>query len=521
MEEKAKMERFVASFSSELGNMENPSREEAMRLKKRISRSMGFSNIPKNGNILELAENDDKIFSLLKSKPVRTLSGISVLALMTKPYPCPHGKCIFCPGGVEYNTPQSYTGFEPAARRAAMNDYDPYRQVQARLKQYNFMGLTPQKIEVIVIGGTFTTLPEDYKKDFVTQIYKSLNEFSSGRKIEGDLEAQKIFNETAQNRCVTFAIETKPERCSEKEVKQLLSFGVTRVEMGVQSVYDDILKKNNRGHTIGDVKDTTKRLRDSAFKVDHHIMLNLPFSDIDKDRETLKQVYENEELKPDAIKIYPTLVIKGTGLYKMWKRGEYSSYDLKDIVDIIAEAEINAPKWLRIMRVERDIPSNLIEGGVKMTNLRQLVFDEIRKRGRKPMDIRSREIGHVYTGGEVKIKISKETYRAAGGDEIFISCDDLVSKGLIGFLRLRIPDGSKEALVRELHVYGEQETLSSRSDSGFQHKGVGKSLLSEAERIAASEYSAGKIKIISGVGVREYYRKQGYKLENEYMVKEF
>ena len=517
------MKRFAEEFSRMSWNISEKDTVSVMRLKKEISRRFGFSDIPKNGNILEFVEDPDRerIASILRSKPIRTLSGVSVLALMTKPFACPHGKCIFCPGGVEYGTPQSYTGFEPAARRARVNEYDPYLQVEARLKQYAFMGYNPQKVEIIVIGGTFTTLPEAYKTDFVTQIYRALNEFSSENRLDGGLEEQKALNENANNKCVTFAIETKPERCSEKDIKQLIDFGVTRVEMGVQSVYNDVLLKNNRGHTIEDVKQSTQRLRDNAFKVDHHIMLALPFSDIDKDRETIRQVYEDEDLKPDAIKIYPTLVIKGTGLYQMWKDGRYNPYKIEDIVDLIADAEINSPKWLRIMRVERDIPSNLIEDGIKITNLRQLVFNEISRRGKTPKDIRSREIGHIKHYQDTKLEINREFYRANKGDEIFISCDDAKSGGLVGFLRLRIRDGSSESLVRELHVYGPQEELSFRSSTGFQHKGIGKELLSEAEKITSSEYSIKRIRIISGVGVRQYYRKQGYKLENGYMVKVF
>ena len=509
-------------FKTVLESGQVTSRQKLLYEKRRICERLGISAIPKNGDILSMLSqaDKDKFSAVLKSKPVRTLSGVTVVALMTKPFDCPHGVCLFCPGGTRVNTPQSYTGFEPAARRARMNSYDPYLQTQARLKHYLFMGYTPQKVEIIVIGGTFTTLPKDYRDNYILQIYRALNDFpDSNSQYNTDLEMQKRINETSRIRCVTFAVETKPERCGENEIKELLDYGVTRVEMGVQSVYDDVLKRNNRGHSINDVKVATRELRNAAFKVDHHIMLNLPFSDIDKDRETIRRIYTDESLKPDAIKIYPTLVIKGTGLYKMWLDGKHKAYSLDDVVNLIAEAEMNAPRWLRIMRIERDIPSNLIEGGIKITNLRQLVFSRIMELGKKPNDIRSREIGHVPLVREPNLKLKRVDYRAAGGDELFLSMDDTANDALVGFLRLRLVDAAQEALVRELHVYGEQKPLESREDAGFQHKGIGRELLKEAERITSKEYSRHKIRVISGVGVREYYRKEGYKLENDYMVK--
>lgn len=516
------LQAFVPAFRTALEDGKITSKQKLLYEKRKICEALGIGLIPKNGEILALLSQQEreKFASVLKSKPIRTLSGVTVVALMTKPFDCPHGVCLFCPGGTRTNTPQSYTGFEPAARRAKMNNYDPYTQTQARLKHYLFMGYAPQKVEIIVIGGTFTTLPKDYRESYITQIYRGLNEFPAA-KMDDDigLEAQKRINEKAKIRCVTFAIETKPERCGENEIKELLYYGVTRVEMGVQSVYDDILRRNNRGHDINDVRTSTRLLRNAAYKVDYHVMLNLPFSDIDRDRETIRQIYHEDSFKPDAIKIYPTLVIKGTGLYNMWLDGKHKVYPIDDVIRLIAEAEINAPRWLRIMRVERDIPSNLIEDGIKITNLRQLVFSKILEMGGKPNDIRSREIGHIPSIKKLELKLKRENYRAADGDEVFLSIDDVANDAIVGFLRLRLTDNSKEGLVRELHVYGEQKPLESQEDFGFQHKGIGKDLLKEAERITSEEYSRHKVKIISGVGVREYYRKEGYKLEDNYMVK--
>ena len=512
---------FIPLFKKEIDMGRIRNKKELLTVKREICREIGMNNIPKNGEILNYfsQEEREKYASIMVSKPVRVLSGVNVVAVMTKPYDCPHGTCIFCPGGTKFNTPQSYTGFEPAARRALMNNYDPYMQVTARLKHYLFMGYNPQKIEIIVIGGTFTTLPKDYVKDYVKEVYKAMNEFY-GEKVDGALEEQKHFNETARIRCVAFAAETKPERCSNEDIERMLDFGITRVEMGVQSVYDDVLIKNNRGHTISDVVDASRRLKNYGYKVDYHIMLNLPFSDKEKDQETIKQIYNNQDFKPDAIKIYPTLVIRGTGLYEMWKRGNYKPYPVDEVVDIIAEAEVTAPKWLRIMRIERDIPSTFIENGIKVTNLRQLIDMKIARMGKRANDIRSREIGHVKLSKPMRIGLNRENYRSANGDEVFLSVDDSNNNAIIAFLRLRIPDNSKEAFVRELHVYGEHLNINESNDNAFQHKGFGKELLSEAERITKEEYSINKIHVISGVGVREYYRNLGYKRYKWYMSKE-
>ncbi len=517
------IEKFARMLKESIENTRIDDKKKLLAEKRKISAELGIREMPKNSEILASLKEEERswLSTSLASKPVRTMSGVSVVALMTKPYDCPHGTCIFCPGGTKINTPQSYTGFEPAARRAAANSYDPYLQIQARLKHYLFLGYHPQKVEVIVIGGTFTTLPKDYREEFMTQIYRAMNDFpisKVGKK--SSLHEEKKKNEIAGVRCVALAVETKPERCRAEDINDMIDYGVTRVEIGMQSIYDDVLERNNRGHTIKDVKDATRRLKDRAFKVDYHVMLNMPFSDIDKDRESLKAIWNDEELRPDAIKIYPTLVIKGTALYKMWVAGKHKVYPLDDVINLIAEAEINSPKWLRIMRVDRDIPSNLIEDGVKSTNLRQLVLERIKNMGRKPNDIRSREIGHVELSEDPELRMRREDYRASVGDEIFLSVDDIANDAIVGFLRLRIPNDKSEALVRELHVYGEQKTIDGKIKSGFQHNGVGKALLAEAEKIAANEYSMRSVKVISGVGVREYYRKLGYNLEDNYMVRE-
>jgi len=512
--------KFAEEFKRRTEGREISSVKELLRLKKEISRSLNFDHVVKNGEILLALDGKDRerFLSILRMKPVRTASGVSVVELMTAPFACPHGTCVFCPGGPRFGTPQGYTGYEPGARRAKASNYDPYIQMNSRLKHYTFMGYQPEKVELIINGGTFTALPEEYAENFIAQAYKAMNDFPDFNPGQSSLEKEKERNETAKARCVVFAVETKPERCDDNEIKRMLRYGITRVEIGVQSVFNDVLLKNNRGHTIEDVKDASKRLRDAAFKLDYHVMLNLPFSDVDKDKETIRSVYESEDFKPDAIKIYPTIVIKGTALYNMWRDGRYAPYSISDVKELIKYAEVEAPRWLRIMRVERDIPSDLIEAGVKMTNIRQIVQEELKEEGRSLNDIRSREVGHTILEKPVHIELGRVNYRASGGDEIFLSFDDKANDALIAFLRLRVPDGSKEALVRELHVYGPQVPIT-KKEEGFQSKGFGRELLAKAEEIAKSEYSLKKIKIICGVGVREYYRRLGYTLEKEYMTK--
>jgi elongator complex protein 3 len=493
-------------------------------IKKRIlTAKLHLDVAPKNSEIMAtLSEDERATFGrLLRSKPIRNLSGVSVVTVMTKPFPCPHGVCVFCPGGPRYGTPQSYTGKEPAARRASRNHYDPYRQVSARLKHYTYLGYPPDKIELIVIGGTFTTLPKDYMRAFVTELYRALNDFPSfnQRKATGTLQEEKNENERAKARCVAFAVETKPERCKEEDIKLLLELGVTRVEIGVQSLFDDVLKFANRGHDVKDVVQATSSLRQNGYKTGYHIMLNLPKSDIDRDKETIRRVYEDEDFMPDSLKIYPTLVLAGTGLFNLWKTGMYKVYRLEEISELISYAEATAPRWLRIMRIERDIPSDLIKDGVKYPNLRQLVLERMAKWHLKPNDIRSREIGHVKLEKRPEISMKRSNYRTSNGDEVFLSFEDTANDALVGFLRLRLGDNAKEALVRELHVYGEQSPLSVHTDTAFQHHGFGSSLLGEAERIAGREYSKRKVKVISGVGVKDYYRKFGYRDDGQYVSK--
>ena len=462
--------------------------------------------LPLNSKILgaATAEQREKLVKFLKTKPTRTISGVSIIAIMTSPKPCP-GRCIYCPQGD--NAPKSYTGFEPAAMRAQLNNFDPYKQVQNRLWQLNSTGHNTSKNELIIMGGTFPSLPWTEQKKFVKCAFDGFN----NKKSKTLLDAQKV-NETTKNRVVGLTIETLPDWVFPKK---FLELGATRVELGVQSTSDKILKSVHRGNTVSQVADATKELKDSAFKVLYHIMPGLPGSTLKSDIAMFNTLFSDDRFKPDMLKIYPTLVIKGTKLYDMWKKGSYKPVDEKYMIKLLTEIYKISPKWVRIMRVQRDIPAPYIEAGPKKSNIRQMVLRDLKSSA----EIRFREAGHAQRLRKItpkNIDIVIEKYKASEGDEYFISAEDVKQDILLGFCRLRISK-RKEAMIRELHVFGLVTPIGEKG-SKVQHKGLGKQLLSQAENIA-KEQSKKDIIIISGVGVREYYRKLGYQFKDNYMHK--
>ncbi|MBT3940778.1 tRNA uridine(34) 5-carboxymethylaminomethyl modification radical SAM/GNAT enzyme Elp3 [Candidatus Woesearchaeota archaeon] len=464
------------------------------------------SKLPLNSTVLEAATPDQRkmLVTFLKTKPTRTISGVSVIAIMTAPEPCP-GRCIYCPQGD--NAPKSYTGFEPAAMRAQLNHFDPYKQVQNRLWQLNSTGHDTSKNELIIMGGTFPSLPWDEQKEFVKCAFDGFNNKNSM-----SLQAAQKKNETTEHRIVGLTVETRPDWIFPEKFIEL---GATRVELGVQSTSDDILKSVHRGNTVGDVSRATSELKDAAFKVLYHIMPGLPGSTFDSDVQMFHTLFADERFKPDMLKIYPTLVIKGTKLYDMWKAGKYKPINESYMIGLLKEIYKISPKWVRIMRVQRDIPAPYIEAGPKKSNIRQMVLRDLKKSS----EIRFREAGHAQRMRKVVPKnaeIVVEKYLASGGKEYFISAEDVKQDILLGFCRLRIGK-RKEAMIRELHVYGLVTPIGKLGK--IQHKGLGSQLLSRAEKLAKK---AGKkeILIISGVGVREYYRKLGYQLKDGYMHKE-
>ena len=465
-------------------------------------------------------------------KPVRMISGVTVVAIMATPYPCPHGRCIYCPGGVEIGTPQSYLEDSPAVMRALQYNFDPYEQVRGRLLQYRAMGHKPSKVELIVMGGTFPAMPRSYQEWFIANALEAMNRFPQRKIKEPSLEKAQMKNEHAKIRCIGLTLETRPDWSKEKHVDWFLHLGATRIELGVQSIYDDILKLIKRGHTVKDTIEATRILKDAGYKVVYHVMPGLPGSDPDRDLEMIKEIFENPEFKPDMLKIYPTLVIPGTILYSLWKRGIYKSYDQETWIELIAKMKTLIPRYVRIMRVQRDLPLHHIVDGPKIGNLRQVVKEYMAKKGLKCKCIRCREVGHYFLKTGLKpsstLKMEKLIYEASMGIEVFLSFIDDADL-IYGFLRLRIPsenahrweiDG-KTAIVRELHVYGPQIPVGERNSEFWQHKGLGRKLLFEAEKIAREEFDSRKMLIISGVGAREYYRRFGYRRHKRsfYMVK--
>lgn len=523
-------EKALNEIASNLLLRESLTSQELLSITKSVSSRYKLKALPKQSEILSKLPNEylRQLSLNLKVKPVRTASGIAVIGVMARPSPCPHGTCIYCPGGVKMGTPQSYTGREPATMKALQNDYDPYRQVASRITQLRASGHNVEKIELVILGGTFMSEDEGYRDWFV----KSCLDGLTGEK-SATLDEAKKAAESSSIRNVGLTIETKPDYCKEPHIDCMLSYGATRVEIGVQALDDEIYKLVNRGHTLKDVVDAFRISRDSGFKIVAHMMPGLPGATPEEDLHALKSLFENSDYKPDMLKIYPTLVTEGTGLYRLWKKGKYEPYDLQTVINILAEAKRVFPRWLRVMRIQREIPRDEIKGGVDRGNLRELVLREVLRRGYECRCIRCREVG-LKTAKESlaisveHIRLSREDYDSSDGKEVFLSYEEVLNDVLIGFTRLRIPSekihrrelvGARCGLIRELHIYGPTVSLGSRTNDGWQHRGYGSSLLLEAEKIAREEFDAERMVVISAIGTRAYYRKLGYHLEGPYMVK--
>jgi elongator complex protein 3 len=488
-------------------------RHELDLLKSRICSKHKISMMLNSEILSRITSPTSHQLQLLKTKPVRSRSGVTVVAVMTHPFKCP-GKCIYCPE-VE-NVPKSYTGEEPAAMRGKMFNYDPHLQVKNRLDQLRATGHNPNKVEIIAMGGNFTSHPFEYQEEFAKRCFDAMNGSDSET-----LEQSQEKNETADIRCIGFTVEFRPDWCNQEKINQILKIGATRVELGVQTLDNSILEKIKRGHSVEDTIKATQILRDSGYKINYHLMPNLPGSNPEKDLKTLKELFENPEFRPDMLKIYPTLVIKGTKLYDMWKKGEYKPYTEEEFIDLMVKFKSVVPKWVRIMRVQRDIPLNLTEKNIEIGNLREIIHKRMKEKNLDCNCIRCRQAGHKSLDIS-KVKLKRTDYEANNGKEIFLSFED--KNTLVGFLRLRIPYKpfrkeitNKTALVRELHVYGTQVQVGEEGE--IQHKGFGSKLLKEAEKIAKQEFEMEKMIVISGIGVREYYYKQGYSKDGPYVSK--
>ena len=509
----------------------NPTRESVNLAKLRIAAKHALDHVPSNSQLIQHLKSDEKskLLPLLQRKKVRTISGITVIAVMTKPWPCPkENPCAYCPGGPPYGSPQSYTGYEPAAMRGAQNEFDPYRQVRHRIKQMEAIGHVVDKVEIIVMGGTFPAMPQEYQEHFVKECLDAITTERTTSLIEAKINAERSL---IHNTGIT--VETRPDWAKESHVDHLLSMGVTRVELGVQNIYDDIYELIDRGHTVEDVVEATRILKDSGLKAGYHMMPGLPGSSFQRDLKGFEKVFTDPDFKPDMLKIYPCLVLKGTRVYEWWRKGWYEPYTTEEAAELVLEVKKIIPPWMRIMRVQRDIPAPLIEAGVDRSNLRQIVLRRLREQGLRCRCIRCREVGHRWLEDKLKpapedtkLLITRE--EASDGEDIFISVEDTARDILIGYLRLRIPSEKAHrpevvpettSIVRELHVYGPLVPVGEHSAEAWQHKGYGEILLSKAEQVSSEEYDRRKIVVLSGLGAKQYYRRLGYDYDGPYVSK--
>ncbi len=455
-----------------------------------------------------LLPRQENLENLLRTRPVRTLSGIAAITVLTKPYPCP-GQCIYCPNEIEM--PKSYLKNEPAAQRAYLTKFEPRRQVEVRLQSLQATGHNTEKIELIILGGTFPAYPKAYQKDFVQKCFAALNE-----KQAPSLACAQKSNEKAKHRCVGLSIETRPDQVNLQNIRWWRQLGVTRVELGVQTVFDDLLKKCKRGHTVADVAQATRLLKDWGFKVVYHIMPNLPGAIPQKDLEGFQKLFADSRFQPDQVKIYPLVVLESAPLYKIWKKGQFKPYTAPVLHNLLIKIKRTVPLYVRIIRLIRDIPAPSIVAGNKITNLRQIIQNE------KVLChcIRCREAKAAAMG---KIYYFQKVYAASSGWEYYLSFENKAQEILYAHLRLRLPSPksflANIALIREVHTYGRVASLRQPETKNIQHQGLGKKLMHKAENLArASGYQ--KIAVISGIGVRDYYRKLGYRLGKEgYMYK--
>ncbi|KAA2279262.1 tRNA uridine(34) 5-carboxymethylaminomethyl modification radical SAM/GNAT enzyme Elp3 [Candidatus Nitrosocosmicus sp. SS] len=624
-----------------------------------------LDSTPKYSEILRFIPNDSYYKKLLRIKPVKTQSGVAVVTVMPMPYDCPHGRCIYCPGGKDYNTPLSYIGTEPSTIIAQQLNYDPYEQVLTKVRQLADRGHEVSKVELVVVGGTFPYYPKEYQIYFAEKLYRALNSFKINNEsvllfseslkelvkennpsqqtvlnkstshlsppsssqtvtafsssssssssssialsanhpapnLESLINAQ-LENQSASVRCVGLTVETKPDYCKLSHVNMMLDLGTTRIELGVQSLSDQVFRLVNRGHSLEDVYEAFYVSRNCGFKIGAHMMPGLPGSDFSQDLKDAVTLFTDDRLKPDMLKIYPTLVVPNTGLFELHQRGKYDSYQTNDLVKLLVEVKKKIPPWVRIMRIQREIEPEDIVAGPKIGNVRQLVLDELKSQGIKCKCIRCREVGLLNQSEKIldmEPTLTRTDYFASGGKEIFLSYEMDNGNLLLGFLRLRImtnplrkelqgdsPISTKpatttksgatpyfnkdrfidestkpsnnyvSAIVRELHVYGLVESISrpnkkinqtmppsttEEKDSYFntisldifkkesidnlaklavQHKGLGKSLLAEAEKICKDEFNLKTLSVISAIGTRDYYRKFGYTNNGPYVTK--
>ncbi len=511
--------------------MPKPTHSDVDRQKLLVAARRHLEEIPSNAGIIAALTTEErrKLLPVLRRKTTRTISGVTVVAVMTKPYPCPQPQpCAYCPGGPNLGSPQSYTGHEPAAMRGSQNNFDPYLQVRSRIDQLTAIGHAVDKVELIVMGGTFPATPHEYQQWFIQRCLDAV----TGKK-SSNLDEAKLNAETSIVRNVGITVETRPDWAKQQHIDVMLNMGVTRIELGVQNPSDEIYRIVGRTHTVADVEEATRTAKDAGLKVVYHMMPGLPGSTPQKDLEAFQRVFCSASFKPDMLKIYPCLVIEGTQTHRLYMEGKYKPYTTKEAAKLVAKVKRTVPPWVRIMRVQRDIPARLIVAGVKKSNLRQLAQLELAAHGEQCHCIRCREVGHRTAVDGVKpdlsrVQICSETYDASEGKEVFISAEDKKNDVLLGYLRLRVPSSKAHrpeiravpsAIVRELHIYGPLVPVGKHSVSAWQHRGFGKQLLAEAERIAREDYDLKKLLVISALGTKQYYMRLGFRRDGVYVSK--
>lgn len=462
-------------------------------------------------------KKDRGLLSKIRMKPSRTQSGVTTVAVLTKPYPCP-AECIFCPDYKEM--PVSYLPDEPGAMRALRHQFDPYDQVEARIQAYYEIGHPTDKIELLILGGSWSAYQTDYQEWFIKRCLDAMNEKVS----ETLAEAQRL-NETAEHKNVGLVVETRPDYISPREMARMRDLGVTKVQIGIQSLDDEILDMNNRGHTVEEARHGVAMLRAAGFKVVLHWMPNLRGATLESDRRDFQLLWN--WFAPDELKIYPTQLLEDTKLYEYWERGEYEPYTTQELIDLIADLKPGIPRYCRVNRIVRDIPSDNVVAGNKRPSLRQDIQEEVKRRGDRCLCVRCREV----RGEEIDVEdltMNDLTYTIHGCQEHFLTYDTPDDK-LAGFLRLSLPgedaldprmdDLQGAAIIREVHIYGPSLRVGHEKEGAAQHAGLGSSLLERAE-VVARKNGFERIAVIAAIGTRRYYMDRGFKRGEHYMVKE-
>jgi elongator complex protein 3 (tRNA carboxymethyluridine synthase) len=500
-------------------------RRDLEKLKKEAALNFSLSRYLSNADIIDALSSDLKpsFEGLLRVHPRRSASGMVVVTAFSAPYSCPHGTCTFCPGGPRWGTPQSYLPQSPGMKAALAVNFDPFLQVKKCLAKYGANGHALGKVEAIIEGGTFIAVPSAYQESFVKGVYDGLN-----GSVSSTLEEAQLANEASASRCVGLTLESKPDWCRPEDIDSMLSYGITRLEIGVQSLHDGTLARSNRGHTVEDAVRAFQVARDAGLKVTAHMMPGLPGATPAEDLSDLRRLFEDEAFRPDMSKLYPTLVIPGTSLAVQQREGFYEPYDLETVVELLSDAKGFVPPWHRIMRIQREIPPSEISGGVRSGNLRQLVLERASAKGISCACIRCREValrGPSAFGGD-PLEYEEIRYPASGGRELFGSFVFSRSRAIAGFARMRLPSAGAHrpemegaAVVRELRVYGQAVQVGAWQENAWQHRGLGRSLMERMEWAAAEDLGVSRLLVTAAVGTRGYYRKLGYARLGPYMWK--